>query len=87
MKPVWRTVDSDDILHKPIFQGHPTRSKGTNLINTSDELIFAMSRFEEWLDKTQVTLTIFVIADQLDDEQFVHWLSKLLNKHPQVTIG
>ena len=87
MRPVWLTVDSDDIRHKPIFQGHPTRSKGTDLKNTSDEMIFAMSKFEEWLDKTQVTITIFVIADQLDDEEFVKWLSKLIDKHPQVTIG
>ena len=47
----------------------------------------SMQAFEKWLDKTQVTLTIFVIADQLEDEIFSNWLANLIKKHPQLTIG
>ena len=87
MRPVWLTVDSDDIRHTPKSQGHPTRSKGTPHQGTSSEMLDAMKAFREWLDRTQVTLTIFVIADQLDDEVFSEWLTDLLSHHPQVTIG
>lgn len=87
MKPVWLTVDSDDIRHIPKSQGHPTRSKGVPHGGTSQKMQHAMSHFREWLDRTQVSLTIFVIADQLDDPQFSDWLRDLLDNHPQVTIG
>ena len=87
MRPIWLTVDSDDIRHVPSSQGHPTRSKGIPHEGTSDEMLEAMSAFRKWLDRTQVTLTIFVIADQLDDSIFNHWLKDLLQNHPQVTIG
>jgi hypothetical protein len=87
MKPVWLTVDSDDIRHTPKFQGHPTRSKGVAHKGTSNEMKDAMNAFRNWLDRTQVTLTIFVIADQLDDDVFSEWLADLLQNHPQVTIG
>ena len=87
MRPIWLTVDSDDIRHVPSSQGHPTRSKGIPHEGTSDEMLEAMSAFRKWLDRTQVTLTIFVIADQLDDSIFNHWLKDLLHNHPQVTIG
>lgn len=87
MRPVWLTVDSDDIRHKPSSQGHPTRSRGAAHSNTSDEMKFAMESFRKWLDKTQVTLTIFVIADQLDDDVFRDWLRQLLDAHPQVSVA
>ena len=87
MHSVWLTVDSDDIRHIPTSQGHPTRSKGVPHEGTSPEMATAMKYFREWLDKTQVSLTIFVIADQLDDSQFSEWLRELLDAHPQVTIG
>ena len=87
MQSVWLTVDSDDIRHIPTSQGHPTRSKGAPHEGTSPEMATAMKYFREWLDKTQVSLTIFVIADQLDDSQFSGWLRELLDAHPQVTIG
>lgn len=87
MKPVWLTVDSDDIRHIPKSQGHPTRSKGASHQGTSPQMAEAMTSFRKWLDRSQVTMTIFVIADQLDDEQFTTWLRELLDSHPQVTIG
>ena len=67
MNPVWLTVDTDDIRHIPSSQGHPTRSKGAPHEGTSSEMLKSMRYFREWLDRTQVSLTIFVIADQLDD--------------------
>jgi len=87
MRPVWLTVDSDDIRHTPKFQGHPTRSKGIPHKGTSSQMKEAMKAFRNWLDRTQVTLTIFVIADQLDDDVFREWLADLLRNHQQVTIG
>ena len=87
MKPVWLTVDSDDIRHTPKNQGHPTRSKGAAHENSSDTMLKAMESFRNWLDRTQVSLTIFVIADQLDDPVFSKWLRDLLDAHPQVTVG
>ena len=74
MKPVWLTVDSDDLRHTPKSQGHPTRSKGVIHEGTSEEMLVAMGKFRDWLDRTQVSLTIFVIADQLDDPIFKEWL-------------
>ena len=87
MKPVWLTVDSDDLRHTPKSQGHPTRSKGVIHEGTSEEMLVAMEKFRYWLDRTQVSLTIFVIADQLDDPIFKEWLQALLDAHPQVTVG
>ncbi len=87
MKPVWLTVDSDDLRHVPSAQGHPSRSKGVSHTGTSQTMRIAMDSFRRWLDRTHVTLTIFVIADQLDDEEFASWLSDLIAAHPQVTIG
>ncbi|MDP6869840.1 MAG: polysaccharide deacetylase family protein [Candidatus Poseidoniaceae archaeon] len=87
MKPVWLTVDSDDLRHVPSSQGHPTRSSGKFEEGTSQLMLQAMNSFRSWLDRTQVTLTIFVIADQLEDEVFSEWLRNLLKEHPQVTIG
>ena len=57
MKPVWLTVDSDDIRHTPKFQGHPTRSKGVAHKGTSNEMKDAMNAFRNWLDRTQATPT------------------------------
>ena len=87
MRPVWLTVDTDDLRHTPSSQGHPTRSKGTTHEGTSPEMKLAMKSFREWLDRTQVSLTMFVIADQLDDGYFATWLKDLLENHDQVTIA
>ena len=87
MRPVWLTVDTDDLRHTPSSQGHPTRSKGTAHEGTSPEMKLAMKSCREWLDRTQVSLTMFVIADQLDDVYFATWLKDLLESHDQVTIA
>ncbi|CAI8167784.1 MAG: Uncharacterised protein [Methanobacteriota archaeon] len=87
MKPVWLTVDTDDIRHLPIEQGHPTRSKGVSHSGCSEQLLTAMENFSSWVDNNHVTLTIFVIADQLEDDLFRNWLKGLLLKHPQITVG
>tara|TARA_B100000424_G_scaffold271259_1_gene273233 strand:+ start:3328 stop:4083 length:756 start_codon:yes stop_codon:yes gene_type:complete len=87
MIPVWLTVDTDDLRHVPTSQGHPTRSRGKPHEGTSPQMLEAMASFDEWLDRTQVSLTLFVIADQLDDPVFSEWLENLIDKHPQITIG
>ena len=87
MKPVWLTVDTDDLRHVPKSQGHPTRSRGISQQGTSKQMLEAMRSFDTWLDKTQVSLTMFVIADQIDDPVFAQWLKGLLARHPQITVG
>jgi peptidoglycan/xylan/chitin deacetylase (PgdA/CDA1 family) len=87
VKPVWLTVDSDDLRHLPKHQGHPTRSKHPYSERVSIKMQQAMKSFRQWLDTTRVPLTIFVIADQLSDDEFNNWLSDLIDEHPQVTIG
>jgi len=87
VKPVWLTVDTDDYRHLPTQQGHPTRSRGISHTGCSETFLSAMSAFKTWMDGCHVTLTIFVIVDQLEDEKFRIWLKELLDNHPQITIG
>ena len=85
MKPVWLTVDSDDLRHTPKSQGHPTRSKGVIHEGTSEEMRVAMVNFVTgWIELK--FSTIFVIADQLMTLNS-RMVARLLNAHPQVTIG
>ena len=86
MRP-WLTVDSDDLRHLPKFQGHPRRSKSIPQDRISPAFQLGMDRFAEWLETHNFPVTIFVIADQLDDAIFSIWLSKQIEKHPQLTIA
>jgi len=81
VKPVWLTVDSDDLRHLPKHQGHPNRSKQPYPERVSLRMKKAMKSFRQWLDMARVPLTIFVIADQVADEEFNIWLSELIDEH------
>ena len=89
MSLTWLTIDCDDIRHIPKHHGHPTRTKSPI---TSDELSPAfrlgMKGFEEWLVSHDKPVTLFVIADSLEDEEFSAWLTAIIDKFShRVTIG
>ena len=89
LKRTWLTVDFDDLRHVPSAQGHPTRSKrpvvGKQL---SEAYISAMKAFETWLANTTHAVTLFVIADLFESDEFGEWFSALLAKHGErLTVG
>ena len=89
LKRTWLTVDFDDLRHVPSAQGHPTRSKrpvaGKQL---SEPYTSAMKSFEAWLDTTTHAVTLFVIADLFESDEFSEWFSALLAKHGErLTVG
>ena len=89
MSLTWLTIDCDDIRHIPKHHGHPTRTKSPI---ASDELSPAfrlgMKGFEEWLVSHDKPVTLFVIADSLEDEEFSAWLTAIIDKFShRVTIG
>ena len=89
MSLTWLTIDCDDIRHIPKHHGHPTRTKSPI---ASDELSPAfrlgMKGFEEWLETHDKPVTLFVIADSLEDEEFSAWLTAIIDKFShRVTIG
>ena len=89
MSLTWLTIDCDDIRHIPKHHGHPTRTKSPI---ASDELSPAfrlgMKGFEEWLVSHDKPVTLFVIADSLEDEEFSAWLTAIIDKfNHRVTIG
>ena len=89
---LWLTVDSDDFRHLPRNQGHPTRSRNhgtTKITPPSIRLKKGMIGFSNWhLEKPQErAATIFVIADQLRDEEFRMWIQKLLSKSNYITVA
>ena len=89
MSLTWLTIDCDDIRHIPKHHGHPTRTKSPI---ASSELSPAfksgMKGFEEWLESHDKPVTLFVIADSLEDEEFSNWLTTIIEKFThRVTIG
>ena len=92
MTELWLTVDSDDLRHLPQNQGHPTRSRSLSPTKTtppSPRLRKGMIGFSHWhLEKpSERAATIFVIADQLKDEEFQQWLTNLLSESDYITVG
>ena len=90
MKRTWLTVDTDDRHHRPSVQGHPTRStspEGREVNRTPSEgWLTACSALGSWIDRRAVPLTLFVIADQLDNDASRRALVTLADR-PGVTIG
>ncbi len=89
MSLTWLTIDCDDFRHIPKHHGHPTRTKS---LISSNELSPAfrsgMKGFVEWLENHDKPVTLFVIADSLEDEEFSAWLAAIINKFShRVTIG
>jgi len=96
-KKVWLTIDTDDLNHHPSKYGHPKRTKNNTLksFNTepSSKLIISMEKFREWFfqDPSKRSVTLFVIAEQLESKIFSEWLTKLLldseNENGEILVG
>ena len=89
MTKTWLTVDCDDFRHIPKHQGHPTRSKKQIASNQESEQFAAgIVGFEKRFDTHNSPITLFVIADSLQNEEFRNWLVKLISSYPKrITIG
>ena len=89
MTKTWLTVDCDDFRHIPKHQGHPTRSKKQIDSNQlSEQLAAGIVGFEKWFSSHKSPVTLFVIADSLQNEEFRHWLVRLISSYQkQTTIG
>ena len=89
MNQTWLTIDCDDIRHTPKYHGHPTRSKSTMASNElSPAFRLGMRGFEQWLLSHDKPVTLFVIADSLEDEEFSSWLKDIITDFSdRLTIG
>ena len=89
MSLTWLTIDCDDFRHIPKHHGHPTRTKSPISSNElSPAFRSGMKGFVEWLENHDKPVTLFVIADSLEDEEFSAWLAAIINKFShRVTIG
>ena len=78
----WLTVDTDDERHHPSLQGHPWRSKGGNpATSASESMLASLSRFGDWLiGGPRRPVTMFLIADQLEDDGMRAALSLLFDR-------
>tara|TARA_B100001750_G_scaffold240478_1_gene250292 strand:+ start:370 stop:1770 length:1401 start_codon:yes stop_codon:yes gene_type:complete len=89
---VWLSLDTDDICHHPKRYGHPTRTKGKAVespYSMSESLESGWRGFMQWRKGAgkDLPVTLFVIAEQLDDERFANWLRMLLQNDNFVTIA
>ena len=88
---VWLSLDTDDLCHHPKVYGHPKRSKRNSpqAYKMSDRLAKSWDGFIRWREGRGkgLPVTLFVIAEQLDDVQFATNLKQLLSKDETVTIG
>ena len=83
----WFSVDSDDLHHHPSISGHPTRSKVSPWCldldprPMSNTLIHSFKSLEKWwlTRKDDEILTIFVIAEQFEDQLFVDAINSIQN--------
>jgi len=81
---IWLTIDTDDIDHHPTKFGHPNRTKNHIQISRkwepSTKLLISMNKFRDWYfqDPNGRSMTLFVIAEQLDSKVFRDWLRELL---------
>ena len=82
MTYTWLTVDCDDIRHIPKHHGHPTRTKSPIQSNSFiSRFHTGMEGFETWLSSHDKPVTLFVIADSLESQEFRDWLSDLQKFH------
>ncbi|HII36871.1 MAG TPA: polysaccharide deacetylase family protein [Candidatus Poseidoniaceae archaeon] len=89
MTQTWLTVDCDDFRHIPKHYGHPTRSKKPILsYDLSPEFKLGMQGFQNWLSTHENPVTLFVIADSLENSEFGAWLNNLITEYrDRITIG
>ena len=78
MQRTWLTIDTDDLRHVPSNQGHPTRSKpDSSLPALSKQFKIGILGLKSWLQTHEKPVTLFVIADQCESDEFVHLISDL----------
>ena len=87
----WLTVDSDDLRHLPVYQGHPTRSTtqydgGEGILST--RFRNGWNGFVQWMQGHNASVTLFVISDLLEQEDFSSLFKDALNHFSgRLTIG
>lgn len=89
--PTWMTLDTDDLRHLPTHQGHPTRSttpfEGPRG-RLSKPFTNGWNRFLDWMKDHSGAVTLFVISDLLEDDEFPALLTEALERFPhQLTVG
>ena len=89
LRRTWFTIDTDDVRHVPSNQGHPTRSKpDETLPMISEQFRSGMKGLTSWLHGHEHPVTMFVIADQCESEEFVQMMNDLCSTFGErITIG
>ena len=85
----WLTIDTDDVRHVPSNQGHPTRSKpDQGLPDLSERFKLGLKGFASWMRTHDYPVTMFVIADQCESDEFVQLMTELCVEFGhRITIG
>ena len=89
VRRTWLTVDTDDVRHVPSNQGHPTRSKPNDALpQISDQFKQGFHQFHVWMSTHQHPVTLFVIADQCESDEFVDMINRLCATYGErISIG
>ena len=89
--PTWFTLDSDDLRHLPQHQGHPTRSTapfGGPINRLSSTFRTGWEGFCEWMEQHDRMVTLFVITDLLEYNEFQSLLKEALQRFgSRLTVG
>ena len=89
LRRTWLTIDTDDVRHVPSNQGHPTRSKPDSTLSIlSERFRTGMQGFRTWMDGNDYAVTLFVIADQCESDEFVELMTDICERFgDRITIG
>ena len=87
----WLTIDCDDIRHVPKNQGHPTRSNSKTVDSSkllSEQFRNGMNGFDKWMETHQFPVTLFIIADMFESDEFSKWMGSNITKFgDRITVG
>jgi len=87
----WFTVDTDDLRHLPVHQGHPTRSKKPftgSPDRMSERFQQGWTGFHRWMATHDHAVTVFLITDLLEDPAFVRMFKETLRTYGnRITVG
>ncbi len=89
---IWLSLDTDDQCHHPAVTGHPKRSRGQaegGPYVMSERLDAAWRGMLSWRQEggANLPLTLFVVAEQLDDERFCEFLTTLLESDDSILVA
>ena len=89
--PTWLSIDTDDLRHLPVHQGHPTRSRvpfAGAMSELSSTFVEGWEGFVQWMGRHDGAVTLFVISDMLDIEGFRLRLGEALQAFSgRLTVG